>query len=138
MLQGQEAIMQIGELAKKSGLSIDTIRFYEKKGLLGSVLMERKSNNYREYSDESLERLLLIQQGKRLGFTLTEIHELVKDLESAQLTDTKKRSIIQQKLEQIDERIQELKTMKTYLLEKMNRLHAPETAAIASSTPLAE
>ncbi len=130
--------MQIGELAKKSGLSIDTIRFYEKKGLLGSVLMERKSNNYREYSDESLERLLLIQQGKRLGFTLTEIHELVKDLESAQLTDTKKRSIIQQKLEQIDERIQELKTMKTYLLEKMNRLHAPETAAIASSTPLAE
>ncbi|MBD2020176.1 MerR family transcriptional regulator [Leptolyngbya sp. FACHB-36] len=114
--------MLIGELAEKSGLPVDTIRFYEKKGLIGSALIRRRSNNYREYSDTSLERLLLIQQGKRLGFTLAEIQELIKDLESDQLTDTKKKSIILQKIEQIDERIEQLKTMRVYLSEKMERI----------------
>lgn len=113
--------MLISELAKKSGLPIDTIRFYEKKGLIGSTLITRRSNNYREYSDASLERLLLIQQAKRLGFTLTEIHGLIEDWESDRLTDNSKKSILRRKIEQIDERIEELKMMRIYLCEKLER-----------------
>lgn len=111
--------MLIGELAKKSGLSIDTIRFYEKKGLIDSELINRRSNNYRDYSKVSLERLILIQQAKRLGFTLIEIQEWIKDFESDQLTVDQKQSILGRKLEQIEERIEELKTIKIYLSNKL-------------------
>jgi MerR family transcriptional regulator, copper efflux regulator len=115
--------MLISELAKKSGLPIDTIRFYEKKGLIDSELIQRRSNNYREYAEISLERLVLIQQAKRLGFTLIEIQEWIKDFESDQLTVDQKQSILGRKLDQIEERINELKEMKSYLSEKLVRLH---------------
>jgi MerR family transcriptional regulator, copper efflux regulator len=116
--------MLISELAKKSGLPIDTIRFYEKKGLIDSELIKRRSNNYRDYEDVSVERLMLIQRAKRLGFTLIEIQEWIKDLESDQLTLDQQQSILGRKLEQIEERIEELKQMKIYLSEKLARLHA--------------
>jgi MerR family transcriptional regulator, copper efflux regulator len=115
--------MLISELAKKSGLPIDTIRFYEKKGLIDAELIQRRDNNYREYAEDSLERLKLIQQAKRLGFTLIEIQEWIKDFESDQLTIEQKQSILGRKLEQIEERINELKEMKSYLSEKLARLH---------------
>jgi len=114
--------MLIGELVKKSGLPVDTIRFYEKRGLIDSELISRKSNNYRDYSKASLERLMLIQQAKRLGFTLAEIQEWIRDFESNQLTVDQKQSILSRKLEQIDERIEELKRMKIYLLAKLDSL----------------
>ncbi len=116
--------MLISELAKKSGLPIDTIRFYEKKGLIDSDLIKRRSNNYRDYSEVSVERLMLIQRAKRLGFTLIEIQEWIKDLESDQLTLDQLQSILGRKLEHIEERIEELKQMKIYLSEKLARLHA--------------
>lgn len=114
--------MLIGELAKKSGLPSDTIRFYEKKGLIDSELVSRRSNNYRDYSKVSLERLVLIQQAKRLGFTLTEIQAWIKDFESDQLTVDQKQQILGRKLEQIDERIEELKKIKVYISAKLDRL----------------
>jgi MerR family transcriptional regulator, copper efflux regulator len=115
--------MLISELAKKSSLPIDTIRFYEKKGLLDVGLIQRRNNNYREYTEDSLERLRLIQRAKRLGFTLIEIQEWIEDLESNQLTVDQKQGILGQKLEQIEERMNELKEMKCYLLEKLAGLH---------------
>lgn len=115
--------MLIGKLAKKSGLSVDCIRFYEKKGLIDSALIRRRSNNYRDYAESSLERLVLIQQAKRLGFTLVEIQEWVRDFESNKLTVEQKQSLLGRKLEQIDERIEELKMMKSYLAQKLARLH---------------
>ncbi|MBD2256752.1 MerR family transcriptional regulator [Pseudanabaena sp. FACHB-2040] len=114
--------MLIGELAKKSGLPTDTIRFYEKRGLIDSELIERRSNNYRDYSEVSLERLVLIQRAKRLGFTLTEIQDWIKAFENDQLTLDQKQRILGQKLEEVEERIQELKRMKSYLSEKIARL----------------
>ncbi|WP_199336807.1 MerR family transcriptional regulator [Oscillatoria sp. FACHB-1407] len=114
--------MLISELAKRSGLPIDTIRFYEKKGLIDSELINRKSNNYRDYSEASLERLVLIQRAKRLGFTLTEIQDWIKDFENDQLTVDQKRDILSRKLGQIDERIEEMKQMRQYLLTKIEHL----------------
>lgn len=114
--------MQISELARQSGLSVDTIRFYEKKGLIDSQLIQRKINNYRDYSTESLERLVLIQQAKRLGFTLAEIQEWIRDFESDRLTLDEKKRILGRKLDQIDERIEELREMKIYLSTKLDSL----------------
>ncbi len=70
--------MLISELAQKTGVSKDTIRFYEKVGLLDPS--ERcEENNYRWYGDEVVERLAFIKQGKALGFTLGEIKEVINE-----------------------------------------------------------
>ncbi|MEO0376447.1 MAG: MerR family transcriptional regulator, partial [Cyanobacteria bacterium P01_A01_bin.17] len=64
--------MKIGELAKRTDLSIDTIRFYEKKGLLDPKHVQRRANNYRNYTEEAVGRLKLVREAKRLGFSLSE------------------------------------------------------------------
>ena len=95
--------MRIGLLAKRSGLSVDTIRYYEKKGLLDSDLIVRRYNNYRDYSEASLEQLMFIQQAKQLSFTLTEIQEWIQGIKSDRLTNVEKCEIISQKLQEIDD-----------------------------------
>ncbi|MGH1374381.1 MAG: MerR family transcriptional regulator [Cellvibrionaceae bacterium] len=67
--------MRIGELAKRSGIAAHTIRFYESKGLLPAA--DRSSNGYRRYNQQTLERLMLVQLCQRLGFSLTEIEQLM-------------------------------------------------------------
>ena len=62
--------MLIGELSKQSGLSRDTIRFYEKQRLIEVGLKERRFNIYKEYSQDTLQRLLHIKRIKGFGFTL--------------------------------------------------------------------
>jgi MerR family transcriptional regulator, copper efflux regulator len=90
--------------------------------LIDSDLIRRQTNNYRDYAEDSLERLALIQQAKRLGFTLTQIQEWIRDFESDRLTIKEKQSILGGKLAEIDTRIEELKQMKIYLCEKIQRL----------------
>ena len=114
--------MRISELAKLSSFSIDTIRFYEKKGLLDSQQIRRDRNNYRDYSSECLSRLILIRQAKRLGFTLREIQEWIRDFESDTLTPQEKRYILSRKTEQIDRQIEDLIEMKNYLTTKINAI----------------
>ncbi len=63
--------MNISELSKLSGLSTPTIRYYEQIKLLPKA--KRKSNGYREYTDNDLKQLSLIQQAQQVGFSLAEI-----------------------------------------------------------------
>jgi len=67
--------MKIGELAKQTNISVDTIRYYEKRQLLLDPV--RTGSGYRCYSQEDLKRLLFIIQAKKLGFTLEEVKELL-------------------------------------------------------------
>jgi len=67
--------MTIGRVANAAGVSIDTIRFYERRGLL--AMPDRSFSGYRNYSEEALDRLRFIGDAKRLGFTLKEIKELL-------------------------------------------------------------
>ncbi|MDO3720738.1 MerR family transcriptional regulator [Marinobacter sp. chi1] len=69
--------MLIGKLASESGLSKDTIRYYEKRGLLRSGCKNIQGNGYKNYPAEALERLHHIREFKELGFTLSEIGELL-------------------------------------------------------------
>lgn len=73
--------MLIGELAKKSGFSRDTIRYYEKLGLINPDELERDNNNYKHYSQNALEQLTQISHLKSLGFTLKEITGLLHSFE---------------------------------------------------------
>lgn len=67
--------MKIGEIAKQSGIGIETIRYYEREKLLQEP--DRRPSGYRQYDEATLERLAYIRRAKELGFTLAEIRELL-------------------------------------------------------------
>lgn len=100
--------MLIGELSKKSGLSRDSIRFYEKIGLIRVTVRNRRANNYKDYPPEILQRIETIKQLKQFGFTLQETAELLS-LVDAELNPceglpeklTDKISIIEEKINQL-------------------------------------
>src|ERR1700675_4984393 len=63
----------IGDLAREAGVTLRALRFYQSKGLLAPL----RNGNSRIFSNEDRTRLALIQQGKRLGFTLSEIRDML-------------------------------------------------------------
>ncbi|WP_196778823.1 heavy metal-responsive transcriptional regulator [Lysobacter silvisoli] len=68
--------MQIGQLAKRAGVAIDTVRYYERNGIL--PLPERQASGYRAYDERDVDRLRFLRRAKALGFTLTEIRDLLE------------------------------------------------------------
>ena len=75
--------MRIGEVAALSGCHIETIRYYERMGLLPSP--KRGASGYREYTPREVERLTFVTRGRALGFSLQEITELIALAEDPQL-----------------------------------------------------
>lgn len=75
IMEGKKRLFTIGELSRQAGVNLPTIRFYEKRGLLFPAA--RKASGYRLYDEDSLKKLLFIQHGKGLGFTLKEIKDLL-------------------------------------------------------------
>ena len=67
--------MKIGELAQRTGVAIDTVRYYERQGLLPQP--ERQPSGYRRYRNDDVTRLRFVRRAKALGFTLEEIRELL-------------------------------------------------------------
>lgn len=108
--------MLIGELSNKTGLSRDTIRFYEKLGLIAVPRKERRFNNYKEYSEEILQRLLSVKRIKSFGFTLNEASDLLDMIEMNEATCDNVIGKIETKVKLLDEKIQELREIKTLLL----------------------
>ena len=68
-------ILSIGQVARRAGVGIETVRFYERQGLLAEP--PRKESGYRQYTEDVVDRLRFIRRAKELGFTLKEIAELL-------------------------------------------------------------
>lgn len=106
--------MRIGELSKKTDFKIETLRFYEKQGLLLPV--SRTEAGYREYDAESLKQLRFIQKAKTVGFSLSEISELLTlRVEREQHSCGDVKQIAEGKIIQIDKKINELEQMRKAL-----------------------
>ncbi len=100
--------MLIGELSKRTGFSRDTIRYYEKIGLIVLPKQSRRNNNYKDYPDDTVHTLLAIHKYKELGFTLEEIRELLV-LQSIHVLDiTKLIQIVERKITGLDTEIEKL------------------------------
>lgn len=67
--------MQIGQLAQRAGVAIDTVRYYERHGILPTP--QRQASGYRRYAEGDVARLRFVRRAKSLGFTLVEIRELL-------------------------------------------------------------
>jgi len=94
----------IGQLAKRAGVAVDTVRYYERNDLLSPT--SRLASGYRRYGDAELKRLRFIRRAKALGFTLAEIRGLLSL--SAERNVAKVKRAAEAKLANIEQRIDEL------------------------------
>ena len=116
--------MTIGRLAKASSVSAETIRYYERSGFLPPP--ERMASGYRVYSGDSIRRIRFIKQAQALGFTLSEVVELL-DLtadESADCASVNEKA--KKKLVEIDKKIGALEKMRDGLKTLSKRCPADE------------
>jgi MerR family mercuric resistance operon transcriptional regulator len=106
--------LTIGKLAEQTGVNIATVRYYERRGLIPKP--PRKKSGYREYSDETVKRILFIKHAKELGFSLKEIAELLflKLDRKTPCSEIKKRA--DKKIQDIEEKIVLLRKMKKALI----------------------
>jgi MerR family transcriptional regulator, Zn(II)-responsive regulator of zntA len=111
--------MRIGEVAKQVGVTPETIRFYEKQGLLGISSSQRNTSNYRVYTEETVDRLKTIGAAKRLGFSLSEILELGRLWESGKLNRKERIQVLQDKLEELQIKRLALKQLETVIRQKL-------------------
>lgn len=109
--------MHIGTLAEQTGLSRDTLRFYERRGLIRST---RSANSYRMYAPETVQLLGFIRTAQRLGFTLGEIGERLPALSNCSMPAREIDVLLAEKVMAIDRKIEELTTLRKDLLEMMS------------------
>src|SRR5215469_1175187 len=100
---------KIGQVAQETGLSIDTIRFYEKEGLLREP--ERSEGGFRLYSARDIEHLHFIHKAQELGFSLAEIRELLLIQDERTEACTHVRDLIQHRLQAIRSKIEDLRQL---------------------------
>jgi len=113
------AAMQIGELAKRTTLSIDAIRFYEKRQLLPKAI--RSSGGFRLYTTGDIEQLHFIRQMHELGFSLREIRELI-DLRTRKVAACESvRELLKSKLVGVRAKLQELQKLESELMADLRK-----------------
>ncbi|MNZ05796.1 HTH-type transcriptional regulator HmrR [compost metagenome] len=105
--------MLIGELSRQINLSRDTIRFYEKMELIQSFV--RGNNGYKDYPEQTVQQLKLIQTAKNLGFTLAEIKQIILLVNVSEIPATQFHAILLEKLGAIQEKIVQLQQMQSML-----------------------
>ena len=109
--------MHIGELSKRSGFSRDTIRFYEKIGLIKLEDDSRDKYQFKDYTEGVLRRLLAIRKMKDYGFTLQETRGLFVLFEEGVLEPARGKRYVERKIRRLDQQINELILVKTKLQE---------------------
>jgi DNA-binding transcriptional MerR regulator len=118
--------MLIGELSEKTGLSRDTIRFYEKKGLIEVPKKLRRENNYKEYTETVLNKLNLIIKVKELGFTLNEIDTFFELWKEEDASCENLVFTLENKVNQVDLQLDSLRQLKDRLNESLQKCRSNE------------
>lgn len=123
--------MRIGELAERTGVSVQTVRYYERRGLLPEP--ERTTSGYRTYDAGDLQRLQFILRAKTLGFTLSEIADLLELRVDPQSTANEVRLRAREKIADVDARLRDLRQIRRVLgrlVESCEARGAPEECAL--------
>jgi DNA-binding transcriptional MerR regulator len=102
-----------GELARLSGVSTDTLRHYERKGVLPAP--RRLSNGYRKYPANSVERIRLIRRALAVGFTLDELARFLKARDRGQAPCREVRALAAEKLGELERRLTEMQALRDEL-----------------------
>ena len=105
--------LTIGQVARRAEVGVETVRFYERQGLL--VEPPRKESGYRQYTEDVVARLRFIRRAKELGFTLKEIAELLALRLDPDTSCAEVRGRAKAKIDDIDAKIQDLQRMRQAL-----------------------
>ena len=103
-------LLRAGELARQAGVSTDTLRHYERRGLLPAP--QRAANGYRQYSASSLDRVRLIRRALAIGFTIDELAVILKERDRGQAPCRKVRALAEAKLDEIETRLREMRSVR--------------------------
>jgi MerR family copper efflux transcriptional regulator len=125
--------LTIGEVARQAGVGIETVRFYERQGLLEEP--ERRASGYRQYGQEAVAVLQFIRRAKELGFTLREIKGLLALRLDASATRAEVREQAKSKVADIEAKITDLQRMRDVLKELVKKCHGD---GAASGCPILE
>jgi MerR family redox-sensitive transcriptional activator SoxR len=104
--------MKIGDLANRTGLNASAVRYYEKRGLL---VAPYRSGGQRQYSDDTVQRVLLIRFASDMGFTLDEIKMFLSGLRDKTPVGGRWRKLASRKIKAVDETIQRSRRLKSLL-----------------------
>ncbi|MBK9346427.1 MAG: heavy metal-responsive transcriptional regulator [Burkholderiales bacterium] len=127
--------MNISQLAKMAEVSTDTVRYYEKQGLISAP--ERQENGYRRYTEEHAKAVRFVRGAQALGFSLTEIRAIVPQLAQGAIGRTDIEQHLQTKMAQIDAHIQQMQTLKTELAATFASLRCAPTQPIGTGAATA-
>jgi MerR family transcriptional regulator, copper efflux regulator len=104
---------RIGEMTTRLGVTADTLRYYEKIGLLPKIA--RNASGIRHYTDKDLSRLNFIRRAQQMNFTLAEIASLLQMREAPQKAKKQIRELTARKLAEVEARLDELQTLRKEL-----------------------
>ncbi|WPO84167.1 MerR family transcriptional regulator [Chryseobacterium sp. JJR-5R] len=109
--------MLINELSKKTGLTIYTIRYYENLGLIAGCRNEEvKSNNYKDYNNDVVERIKIIKDVQGIGFTLAEIKKMFDDCYGGNLSGKERIDLFNNKIQEIEIKIKHFREIRSRLI----------------------
>ena len=107
--------MRIGHLAGKAGVAVDTVRYYEREGLLPEPA--RRPSGYRDYGDDELQQLRFVRRCKALGFTLEETRQLLRLNVDPEADRAEVRALTERRLADVDAKLHELQLLRDSLAE---------------------
>lgn len=108
--------MKIGEVSKLTNMSADTLRYYEKEGLIGPI---RKVNAIRDYSQQDIDRVLFIQHMKRAGMRVTTLKEYLDMVDEGNSTTSDRLEILNAHKDSLEKEIDEMKRVYDILSRKI-------------------
>lgn len=114
--------MKIGEAAQRADVTIDTIRFYERRGVLPAP--ERRPSGYRIFTYEDVERITMARQLQALGFTLDEVIDALRAHDDGDATCESERWRLEVVIDRIDDRIAELQRTRNTAVEVLDECRA--------------
>ena len=107
--------LRTGEVARRAGVNVETLRFYEREGILPEP--PRRVSGYREYPPETVELIRFVKRAQQLGFSLKEIRELLELREVPRRASKQVRQLVQAKIAEIEAKIRDLESMREALGE---------------------
>src|SRR6188508_1341651 len=111
--------MKIGELANLAGVSVDTLRFYERRGLLQSP--PRRASGYRTYAPTAVERVRLVKSAQALGLTLAEVVDFLALLDQGKANCENQRPRLRAVVERLDQEIARLSATRSKIAGLLQR-----------------
>ena len=114
--------MRIGEIARACEVSVDTIRHYEREGVIPSSI--REANGYRRFPDNTIDRVRLVRRALSIGFTLKELSKIFRDRAQGKVPCHEVQALAKRKLADIETRMREMAIVRETLIATIGKWDA--------------